>query len=343
MKKYKNEKNIIDMQKQMFYNKFKIKGVIIIEQENNIIVTKEKSKIENYDIENIKNLIYTIREKQVMLDSDVAMLYHCETKYVNRVVKRNIERFPEEFCFQLKEDEFNSLRCQFVTLKNNGRGQHKKYLPYVFTEQGIAMLSALLKSEIAVNVSISIMKAFIEMRKFIVSNGQIFNRLSNIECKLIDQDRKLSNHEKNFEKIFAELEKDKQEEFKQKIFFDGQIYDSYSLIVDIIKTAQNKILIIDNYIDDSILKMLSKKNKDVEVVILTSQNSNIRKLDIQKFNKQYPILKLAYTKKFHDRFMIIDNKELYHIGASLKDVGKKCFAISKIQDEEYVEKINSLS
>ena len=327
----------------MFYNKFNIKGVIIIEQDNNILVTKEKLDISNNNIENIKNLIYTIRRKQVMLDSDVAMLYHCETKYVNRVVKRNIERFPEEFCFQLKEDEFNSLRCQFVTLKNNGRGQHKKYLPYVFTEQGIAMLSALLKSEIAVNVSISIMKAFIEMRKFIVSNGQIFNRLSNIECKLIDQDRKLSNHEKNFEKIFAELEKDKQEEFKQKIFFDGQIYDSYSLIVDIIKTAQNKILIIDNYIDDSILKMLSKKNKDVEVVILTSQNSNIRKLDIQKFNKQYPILKLAYTKKFHDRFMIIDNKELYHIGASLKDVGKKCFAISKIQDEEYVEKINSLS
>ncbi len=327
----------------MFYNKFNIKGVIIIEQDNNILVTKEKLDISNNNIENIKNLIYTIRRKQVMLDSDVAMLYHCETKYVNRVVKRNIERFPEEFCFQLKEDEFNSLRCQFVTLKNNGRGQHKKYLPYVFTEQGIAMLSALLKSEIAVNVSISIMKAFIEMRKFIVSNGQIFNRLSNIECKLIDQDRKLSNHEKNFEKIFAELEKDKQEEFKQKIFFDGQIYDSYSLIVDIIKTAQNKILIIDNYIDDSILKMLSKKNKDVEVVILTSQNSNIRKLDIQKFNKQYPILKLAYTKKFHDRFMVIDNKELYHIGASLKDVAKKCFAISKIEDEEYVEKINSLS
>ena len=189
---YKNKCSII---------KPNIKGVIIIEQEHNIIVTKEKSNIENYDIENIKNLIYTIRGKQVMLDSDVAMLYHCETKYVNRVVKRNIERFPKEFCFQLKEDEFNSLRCQFVTLKNNGRGQHKKYLPYVFTEQGIAMLSALLKSEIAVNVSISIMKAFVEMRKFIVSNGQIFNRLSNIECKLIDQDRKLSNHEKNFEKI----------------------------------------------------------------------------------------------------------------------------------------------
>ena len=310
--------------------------MIIIEEDKDLRLSNN----EKYDIENIKNLIYTIRGKQVMLDSDVAMLYHCETKYVNRVVKRNIERFPEEFCFQLKEDEFNSLRCQFVTLKNNGRGQHKKYLPYVFTEQGIAMLSALLKSEIAVNVSISIIKAFVEMRKFIVSNGQIFNRLSNIECKLIDQDRKLSNYEKNFEKIFDELQKDK-EELKQKIFFEGQIYDAYSLIVDIIKKAQNKILIIDNYIDDSILKMLSKKNKDVEVIILTSSKSNLRKIDIQKFNKQYPKLKVSYTNKFHDRFIIIDNKSLFHCGASLKDLGKKSFAISKIEDMEYIEKITT--
>ncbi len=318
------------------------KGVIIIEQEKNIIAINDELNIEHYNIENIKNLIYTIRGKQVMLDSDVAMLYNCETKYVNRVVKRNIERFPEEFCFQLNIEEFQNLRCQFVTSsfeKQNYGG--RRYMPYVFTEQGIAMLSALLKSEIAVKTSISIMKAFIEMRKFIVSNGQIFNRLSNIECKLIDQDRKISNHEKKFEKIFDELQKDRKEEFKQKIFFDGQIYDSYSLIIDIIKTAKNKILIIDNYIDDSILKMLAKKNKDVEVVILTSQNSNIRKLDIKKFSTQYPTLKLAYTNKFHDRFIVIDSKNLYHIGASLKDLGKKCFAISKIEDFEYIERISN--
>ncbi len=309
--------------------------MIIIEQEKSIIVA-------NYDTENIKNLIYTVRGKQVMLDSDVAMLYHCETKYVNRVVKRNIDRFPEEFCFQLKEDEFNSLRCQFVTLKNYGRGRHKKYLPYVFTEQGIAMLSALLKSEIAIKVSISIMKAFIEMRKFMLLNGQVFERLTKIEYKLFEQNQKLLSHDEKFNLVFNELQKQNTEEFKQKIFFNGQIYDAYSLIIDIIRTAQSKILIIDNYIDDSILKMLSKKNKEVEVVILTSSNSNIKKIDIQKFNSQYPSLKLSYTNKFHDRFIVIDNKDLYHIGASLKDLGKKCFAISKIEDIEYIKRIEDV-
>ena len=312
-------------------------------KENSIAPTNEELNVVKYETENIKDLIYNIRGKQVMLDSDVAMLYHCETKYVNRVVKRNIERFPEEFCFQLNENEFEVLRCQFVTLNENGRGQHRKYLPYVFTEQGIAMLSALLKSEIAVKVSINIMKAFIEMRKFISNNGQIFERLTNVEYKLLEQNKMLTNHEKKFEEIFDELQKNQQYEFKQKIFFDGQIYDAYSLIIEIIKIAKDKILIIDNYIDDSILKMLSKKNKDVEVVILTSQNCKLTKLDIQKFNKQYPILKVAKTNKFHDRFIVIDNEELYHIGASLKDLGKKCFAISKITDMEYVNKLSKIS
>ena len=283
--------------------------------------------------EEIKRLIYTIREKQVMLDSDVAMLYNCETKYVNRIVKRNIERFPEEFCFQLNDNEFQCLRCQFVTLKNNGRGQHKKYLPYVFTEQGIAMLSALLKSDIAIKVSVNIMKAFIEMRKFIQSNGQVFERLTNMEYKLLE-------HDKKFDEVFNQLQKE--ENIKQKIFFEGQIYEAYSLIIDIIKKAKSKILIIDNYIDDSVLKILSKKNKNVEVIILTSEKSNILNLDIQKFNKEYPTLKVAKTNKFHDRFILIDNKEMYHLGASIKDLGKKCFGISKIQDREYIDKISNV-
>ncbi len=203
------------------------------------------------------------------------------------------------------------------------------------------MLSGLLKNEIAVQVSISIMNAFVEMRRFIALNGQVFQDINTIKSKLLEQDARLLNHDEKFNLVFDELQKEKQEEFKQKIFLNGQIYDAYSLIIDIIKTAENKILIIDNYIDDSILKMLAKKNKDVEVVILTSQNCNIRKLDIQKFNKQYSTLKLAYTNKFHDRFMIIDSKDLYHIGASLKDLGKKCFAVSRIEDEEYIEKIES--
>ena len=323
----------------MFYNKFNIKGVIIIEQDNNILVTKEKLDISNNNIENIKNLIYTIRGKQVMLDSDVAMLYHYETKNINKAMKRNINRFPEDFCFQLTLNELKEMWFQNGTTfeKENIKYRSEKYLPYVYTEQGVSMLAGILKNEIAVQVSINIMRAFVEMRKFMLLNGQVFERLTNVEYQLLE-------HNKKFDIIFNELQKGKKEEFKQKIFFDGQIYDSYSLlIVDIIKTAKNKILIIDNYIDDSILKMLAKKNKDVEVVILTSQNSNVRKLDIQKFNKQYGALKLAYTNKFHDRFIVIDNKDLYHIGASLKDLGKKCFAISKIKDEEYIEKISNFT
>ena len=310
------------------------------EENDNVMLLNKESDVVKYEAENIKNLIYTIRGKQVMLDSDVAMLYHYPTKRINETVRRNIERFPENFCFKLTESETENLRSQFATssLKKENYGG-RRYLPYVFTEQGIAMLSGLLKNDIAIQVSINIMNAFVEMRKFITRNGKVFERLTNVEYKILEQKRMLTNHEKKFEKVFDELQKSKREEFKQSIFFDGQIFDAYSLIIDIIKRAKQKILIIDNYIDDSILKMLSKKNKNVEVVILTTQNSNIRKLDIQKFNKQYPVLKLAYTNKFHDRFIVIDNKELYHIGASLKDLGKKCFAISKIEDNEYIEKI----
>lgn len=295
-------------------------------EKNNIAPTNEELNVVKYETENIKNLIYTIRGKQVMIDSDVAMLYQCETKYVNRVVKRNSERFPEEFCFQLTEKEFSNLRCQIVTssLKKQNYGG-RRYLPYVFTEQGIAMLSALLKSDIAIKVSINIMKAFIEMRKFILINGQVFDRLTNVEYKLLEQNKMLTDHEKKFEKVFDELQKNKETEFKQQIFFNGQIYDAYSLIIDIIKTAQEKILIIDNYVDDSILKMLAKKNKNVEAVMLTSEKSNISKLDIQKFNKEYPILKLAYTNKFHDRFIVIDNKELYHCRCLTKRFREKVF------------------
>ena len=310
------------------------------EKNNNIVLINEKINVVKYEIENIANLIYTIRGKQVMLDSDVAMLYHYPTKRINETVRRNIERFPENFCFKLNESEAENLRSQIATSsleKENYGG--RRYLPYVFTEQGIAMLSGLLKNDIAIQVSINIMNAFVEMRKFIATNGSVFKRLTNIEYKILEQNKMLTEHEKKFEKVFDELQKNEKIEFKQSIFFDGQIFDAYSLIIDIIKRAKQKILIIDNYIDDNILKMLSKKNKNVEVVILTTQNSNIRKLDIQKFNKQYPVLKLAYTNKFHDRFIVIDSKELYHIGASLKDLGKKCFAISKIEDNEYIEKI----
>ena len=277
----------------------------------------------------IKSLIYTIRGKQVMLDSDVAKLFCYKTKELNRNVRNNIERFPKYYCFQLTEEEYKSLRCKNFTLNKNGRGQHRKYLPYVFTEYGITMLAGLLKSEIAVKVSIKIVNAFIEMRKFISSNSQVFERLTNVEYKLLE-------HDKKFDEIFDSLQKE--ENFKQKTFFQGQIYDACRLIIDIIKRAKRKITIIDNYIDDSILKMLVKKNKDVEVVIITSNKSKLSSLDIQKFNQEYPILKISKTNKFHDRFILIDNKEVYHCGASIKDFGKKCFAINRIEDKEIIDK-----
>ena len=282
--------------------------------------------------EEIKNLIYTIRGKQVMLDSDVAMLYHYETKNVNKAMKRNIERFPEDFCFQLTKEELKKMWFQFGTTSenNNFKYRSEKYLPYVYTEQGISMLAGVLKNDIAIQVSISIIRAFIEMRKFISSNAQVFERLTNIEYKLLDYDKK-------FDEIFNQLQNE--DNIKQKIFFEGQIYDAYSLIIDIIKRAKNKIVIIDNYIDDSILKMLVKKNKNVEVVILTSNKSNVSNLDIQKFNKEYPTLKIARTNKFHDRFIVIDNKELYHCGASIKDMGKKCFGINKVEDISGIKQI----
>ncbi len=296
-------------------------------EENKLAIQNELTN------EDIKSLIYTIRGKQVMLDSDVARLFEYATKDLNRNVKNNIERFPEYYCFQLTNEEYKSLRCKNFTLNENGRGQHRKYLPYVFTEYGITMLAGLLKSEVAVNVSIRIVNTFIEMRKFLMINGQVFERLTNMEYKLLE-------HDKKFDEVFNQLQLE--ETIKQRIFFDGQIYDAYSIIVDIIKRANNKILIIDNYIDDSVLKMLAKKKKNVEVIILTSDKSNIDNLDIKKFNKEYPILKVAKTNKFHDRFIVIDNKEMYHLGASIKDLGKRCFAINRIEDIEIIEKIVNL-
>ncbi len=302
-------------------------------EENKLSIPSQVSNQE------IKNLIYTIRGKQVMIDSDVAMLYQYETKNINKAVKRNIERFPEDFCFQLTESELQILRFQFGTSNQSEKINYetrggRRYLPYVFTEQGIAMLAGVLKNKIAVKVSINIIKSFIEMRKFISTNGQVFERLTNVEYKLLE-------HDKKFDEVFNQLQHE--ENIKQKIFFEGQIYDAYSLIIDIIKKANQKILIIDNYIDESVLKMLTKKNKMVEVIIITSNKSTIENIDIQKFNKEYPTLKIAKTNKFHDRFIAIDNKEMYHLGASIKDLGKKCFGINKIEDMKIIEKFLDLN
>ena len=283
----------------------------------------------------IKSMIYVVRNQQVMIDSDLAMLYQVETKRLNEAVKRNIARFPEEFRFQLTAEETESLRSQFATLnENDGRGKHRKYLPYVFTEQGIAMLSAVLRSDVAIQVSISIMKSFVEMRRFIANNALLFERISTVELRQLEYQKQT---DEKLEQIFEYISE--HEESSQKVFFDGQIYDAFSLIVNMIQKAEIEITLIDGYVDVGTLNLLSKKKSDVAVTIYTQKQTKLTKADVKNFNAQYPTLKIKYTKVFHDRFLILDQATAYHVGASLKDAGKKCFGINLIQDAGIIKDI----
>lgn len=271
----------------------------------------------------IENLIYTVREKQVMLDNDLASLYQVETKILNKAVKRNIERFPETFCFQLTNEESETLRFQIGT-SNPGRGG-RRYLPYVFTEQGVAMLSTVLHSDTAVKVSIEIMDAFVEMRKVLMANAALFSRIDKIELKQLEADGK-------FEKIFRALESGRLHSEKG-IFYDGQIFDAYSFVADIIRSAERSIILIDNFVDDTVLTLLGKRGHTASVTIYTKSISSQLQLDLQRYNSQYPAIDVQVFPHAHDRFLIIDGTELYHIGASLKDLGKKWFAFSKMNTE----------
>ena len=282
------------------------------------------------DNREIQNLIYTIRDKQVMIDSDLAGLYQVETKYLNRQRSRNADRFPEDFCFQLTKEEYEVLRCQNVTSKNEEGSGGRRYMPYMFTEQGIAMLSAVLKSDIAVDVSIKIMDTFVRMRNFFISNKDMFARLDRVELKQIETDKKL-------EEVFNYIASNT--EVKQKIFFDGQIYDAFSFIADLIGKAQSKLILIDNYVDVNTLNILCKKRSGVDVLIATAGKGSLTTKDINKFNAQYPSLSVKTTTDFHDRFLIIDDKEGYFIGASIKDAGKKSFAITKMEDGKMVQEL----
>ena len=271
----------------------------------------------------IRNLIYTIRGKQVMLDSDLAALYQVETKNLNKAVKRNIKRFPASFCFQLTEEEVENLRFQIGTSSLSYGG--RRYLPYVFTEQGVAMASAILRSDIAVKVSVEIMEAFVEMRRMLTSNASLFHRLDNIELKQLEADQK-------FEEIFKAMESDKLHSEKG-IFYNGQVFDAYAFVSDIIRSAKSSIILLDNYVDDTVLILLSKRNNNVTATIYTKNISNQLRLDVQRYNSQYPNIEVEVFSDAHDRFMIIDDTELYHIGASLKDLGKKWFAFSRMDIE----------
>lgn len=277
----------------------------------------DKNKIIRTD--SIQNRIYTIRGVQVMLDSDLAQMYQVETRALNQAVSRNRERFPDDFMFQLTSEEWENLKSQNVISSWGGR----RKLPYVFTEQGISSLSGVLKSETAVKVNIAIMRAFVQMRKFLVENAAIFQRLDKVEQKQIEADQK-------FDRIFNALE-DKSVKPKQGIFYDGQIFDAYVFVADLIKSAEKSILLIDNYVDESVLQLLTKQKKDVTVTIYTKHITKILKQDLAKHNKQYPKIEIKQFTKAHDRFIIIDKETVYHFGASLKDLGKKWFAFSKME------------
>ena len=259
-----------------------------------------------------------------MLDSDLAKLYDVETKRINEAVKNNLEKFPERFSWILTENEWILLRSKFSTLENDipGKGHYRKYLPRVFTEQGVAMLATILKSKVATKVSINIMDAFVLMRKYISSSLVEQKYINNL---VLEHEERLKLVENTFSN------------FKEKnnhIFFEGQIYDAYSLLLDIFDKSKNEIIIIDNYIDKNILDILSKSNKNVK--IYTNKYNN---LDFEKYKKQYDNVTIKINNSFHDRFIIIDKKILYHSGASFKDLGKKCFEISRVIEEEVLLKI----
>ena len=290
----------------------------------NNIVTLEK--------ENIEKLIYEVRGQMVMLASDVAKLYNSEVRIINQVVKRNIKRFPEDFCFQLTKTEFENLKSQFVISSDN-KSVHggNRHLPYAFTEHGVMMLSGLLKSDIAAEVNINIINAFVAMRKYISSNLIQQNYINNL---VIEDHEKIKLLETSFQKF-------EEKKITNETYYNGQIYDAYSKIIEIFKEAKEELIIIDRYADKQILDMV--KSLKVKVILVTKKNSLISDLDLEKYNKQYNNLKVIYDNSFHDRYFVLDKRDVYHCGASINHAGSRTFSINKWEDKKVKENfINNL-
>lgn len=281
------------------------------------------SDVTAIDEQIIQNKIHTIRGFQVMIDRDLAELYGVETRRLNEQVKRNIDRFPSDFMFQLSHEEFENWKSQNAISNSDKMGLRRA--PYAFSEQGVSMLSAVLKTQTAIDLSVKIIRTFVSMRKFISQNAGIFQRLENVEQKLL-------KHDENFNKIFDAIES-KDIKPKQGIFYDGQIFDAYAFVSELIKSAQNSIVLFDNYIDESIFILLSK-NQNVDITIYTKTISKQLKLDGEKYNSQYKPIELKEFNLSHDRFLLIDDT-IYHIGASLKDLGKKWFGFSTMDKESF--------
>lgn len=298
----------------------------------------EKKELLVIDSKTVQNLIYTIRGQQVMLDSDLAELYGYEVKRLNEQVKRNINRFPEDFMFRLTMEEIEFVKSQFATSRTStlfeGQSGGRRKFPYAFTEQGIYMLATVLRGEIAEKQSIYIMRAFREMRHFLANNKLMFERIKSIELKQSEY-RKYSDEK--FDEIFHYIAD--HEESEQKIFFSGQIFDAFNLFISIIRQAEREIVLIDGYVDIDTLNILSKKKEGVKTIVYTLPSARITKKDVETFNAQYSELVVQRTTEFHDRFLILDGNIGYHIGASIKDAGKKCFGINKIEDEVVVKEL----
>ena len=279
---------------------------------------------------NIENKILVIRGQQVMLDRDLAEIYGYEVKALNQQVKRNISRFPDDFMFELTREEIDLVKSQIVTSPNNnwyaGQEGGRRKPPLAFTEQGVYMLATVLHGELAEQQTITIMRTFKKMRHYFAENAGIINRISDAETKLIEHDEKI-------ETIFSIINKYKIED-KQGVFVQGQIFDAYTKFQELIQKAKKEIILIDNYIDLTVLDRLTVKSPGVDVIIYTQPQTPIKKLDIAKFNAQYPALTIKYTTSMHDRFLIIDRTEIYHIGASLKDLGKKCFGFTQLEEAQ---------
>ena len=303
--------------------------------ENNELTTNRDPLVV---VDNIETLIKVIRGQQVMLDKDLATLYGVEAKVLNQAVKRNVERFPDDFRFQLTKEE--CLRSQIVTL-NEKQGQHLKYMPYAFTEQGVAMLSSVLRSKTAIEVNIQIMRAFVSMRHFMVNNASVFSRLETIEYHQLEMQQHQQESDKRIEEVFRRLDEGNAKP-KQGVFYNGQVYDAYTFVSDLIKSAKKRIVLIDNYVDETVLTLLDKRDNNVSAIIYTQQISRQFQLDIDRHNAQYAPIDVETFRLSHDRFLCIDD-DVYHIGASIKDLGKKWFGFSKMEiltPDELVERIN---
>lgn len=312
-------------------------------EEKNLATAEEKQEPMEVKVE---SLIRIVRGKQVMLDRDLAELYRVETRRLNEQVKRNIERFPEDFMFQLTKEEFENWKSQFATSNSIIMGARKR--PYAFTEQGVAMLSSVLRSKIAIEVNIRIMRAFVSMRHFMVNHAAIFQRLETIEFNQLESNKvqaKILSHQeeqdKRIDEVFRRLDEGNVQQ-KQGIFFDNQIYDAYSFVSELVKSAKQRIILIDNYVDESVLTLLDKRNADVPATIYTQQISRQFQLDIDRHNSQYPPIGVSIFRRSHDRFLCID-EAVYHVGASIKDLGKKWFAFSKMEDFDPDELIRRIS